>query len=101
MSEIVIREEIVKTLTTQKKSTLAFHTVTNQSNSDVVDTSNQYRLIDMKQITLLIGMTDKWIYSLIQKQQFPKPMKLGRSSCWRLRISKRGLIQSLRVNQKT
>lgn len=72
------------TLTTQKNSILAFQPLSNQSNNNVVDTSNQYRLIDMKQITLLIGMTDKWIYSLIQKQQFPKPIKLGRSSRWRL-----------------
>ncbi|MGO2333419.1 helix-turn-helix transcriptional regulator [Providencia sp.] len=34
----------------------------------------------MKKITQLIGMTDKWVYSLIQKQAFPKPIKMGRSS---------------------
>lgn len=44
----------------------------------------RYILIDMKKITQLIGMTDKWVYSLIQKQTFPKPIKMGRSSRWRL-----------------
>lgn len=72
------------TLTTPRNSILVFQSLSNHSNNNVVDISNQYRLIDIKQITLLIGMTDKWIYSLIQKQQFPKPIKLGRSSRWRL-----------------
>lgn len=44
----------------------------------------RYILINMKKITQLIGMTDKWVYSLIQKQAFPKPIKMGRSSRWRL-----------------
>ncbi|WP_409438259.1 helix-turn-helix transcriptional regulator [Scandinavium sp.] len=37
----------------------------------------------MKYITQLIKMTDKWIYAQIQKGQFPKPLKLGRSSRWK------------------
>lgn len=63
------------------------NTTTQHQSIDNIDIeiSNQYRLIDMKQITQLIGMTDKWIYSLIQKQLFPKPIKLGRSSRWRLK----------------
>ncbi len=40
-------------------------------------------LVDMKYITQLIKMTDKWIYAQIQKGQFPKPLKLGRSSRWK------------------
>ncbi|WP_243421568.1 helix-turn-helix transcriptional regulator, partial [Morganella morganii] len=27
--------------------------------------------------TKLTGLTDKWFYKLIQKGQFPKPIKLG------------------------
>ncbi|HDU8567272.1 TPA: AlpA family transcriptional regulator [Morganella morganii] len=39
-------------------------------------------LVDMKEITKLTGLTDKWFYKLIQKGQFPKPIKLGCSSRW-------------------
>ncbi|MGJ7221184.1 helix-turn-helix transcriptional regulator [Morganella morganii] len=39
-------------------------------------------LVDMKFITTLTGLTDKWFYKLIQNGQFPKPIKLGRSSRW-------------------
>ena len=39
-------------------------------------------LVDMKFITKLTGLTDKWFYKLIQEGQFPKPIKLGRSSRW-------------------
>lgn len=42
-------------------------------------------LIDMKYITTLTGMTDKWFYTLIQQERFPKPIKLGRASRWRLK----------------
>ncbi|HGY1114536.1 TPA: helix-turn-helix transcriptional regulator [Providencia rettgeri] len=28
------------------------------------------------------GLTDKWFYKLIQDGEFPKPIKLGRSSRW-------------------
>lgn len=40
------------------------------------------QFIDMKFITRLTGLTDKWFYKLIQDGQFPKPIKLGRSSRW-------------------
>ncbi|HCR4003041.1 TPA: AlpA family transcriptional regulator [Morganella morganii] len=39
-------------------------------------------LVDMKEITKLTGLTDKWFYKLIQKGQFPKPIKLGNRSRW-------------------
>lgn len=42
-------------------------------------------LVDMKYITTLTGMTDKWFYALIHQSRFPKPIKLGRSSRWRLK----------------
>ncbi|CNI69653.1 helix-turn-helix transcriptional regulator [Yersinia vastinensis] len=38
--------------------------------------------VDMKFITLLTGLTDKWFYKLIQDGEFPKSIKLGRSSRW-------------------
>lgn len=40
-------------------------------------------LIDMHFITTYTNMTDKWFYKLIGDNQFPKPIKLGRSSRWR------------------
>ncbi|HFF8524971.1 TPA: helix-turn-helix transcriptional regulator [Providencia rettgeri] len=40
------------------------------------------QFIDMKFITQLTGLTDKWFYKLIQDGEFPKPIKLGRSSRW-------------------
>ncbi|WOB99314.1 MULTISPECIES: helix-turn-helix transcriptional regulator [unclassified Providencia] len=40
------------------------------------------QLVDMKFITQLTGLTDKWFYKLIQDGEFPKPIKLGRSSRW-------------------
>lgn len=40
------------------------------------------RLVDMKFITRLTGLTNKWFYKLIQESRFPKPIKLGRSSRW-------------------
>ncbi|ENY6785612.1 helix-turn-helix transcriptional regulator [Providencia rettgeri] len=39
-------------------------------------------LVDMIFITQYTGMTDKWFYKLIQDGEFPKPIKLGRSSRW-------------------
>ncbi|MEQ5621447.1 helix-turn-helix transcriptional regulator, partial [Providencia rettgeri] len=38
--------------------------------------------VDMKFITGLTGLTDKWFYKQIQDGKFPKPIKLGRSSRW-------------------
>ncbi|BBV03411.1 helix-turn-helix transcriptional regulator [Providencia rettgeri] len=40
------------------------------------------QFVDMKFITRLTGLTDKWFYKLIQDGEFPKPIKLGRSSRW-------------------
>ena len=38
--------------------------------------------IDMKFITRLTGLSDKWFYKLIQEGVFPKPIKMGRASRW-------------------
>ena len=38
--------------------------------------------IDMKFITRLTGLSDKWFYMLIQEGVFPKPIKMGRASRW-------------------
>lgn len=40
------------------------------------------QLVDMKFLTQFTGLTDKWFYKLIQDGEFPKPIKLGRSSRW-------------------
>ncbi|EJF0075470.1 AlpA family transcriptional regulator [Salmonella enterica] len=38
------------------------------------------QLVDMRFITKLTGLTDKWFYTLIKDGVFPKPIKPGRSS---------------------
>lgn len=40
------------------------------------------KLVDMAFITEFTGLSDKWFYKLIQEGQFPRPIKLGRSSRW-------------------
>jgi len=40
------------------------------------------QLVDMRFITKLTGLTDKWFYKLIKDGLFPRPIKLGRSSRW-------------------
>ena len=40
------------------------------------------QLVDMRFLTKLTGLTDKWFYKLIKDGAFPKPVKLGRSSRW-------------------
>ena len=40
------------------------------------------KFVDMAFITEFTGLSDKWFYKLIQEGQFPKPIKLGRSSRW-------------------
>ncbi|MGX8949559.1 helix-turn-helix transcriptional regulator [Providencia stuartii] len=40
------------------------------------------QFVYMKFITQFTGLTDKWFYKLIQDGEFPKPIKLGRSSRW-------------------
>ncbi|MEX9821765.1 helix-turn-helix transcriptional regulator [Providencia vermicola] len=40
------------------------------------------QFVDMKFLTQFTGLTDKWFYKLIQDGEFPKPIKMGRSSRW-------------------
>ncbi|TBL71483.1 helix-turn-helix transcriptional regulator [Hafnia alvei] len=55
------------------------------------------QLVDMRFITKLTGLTDKWFYKLIKDGAFPKPVKLGRSSRW-LKSEVENWIQE-RINQ--
>lgn len=41
------------------------------------------QLVDMRFITKLTGLTDKWFYKLIKDGLFPRPIKLSRSSRWK------------------
>lgn len=54
--------------------------MTNSTSSPISLLDDQF--IDMKFITRLTGLTDKWFYKLIQEGEFPKPIKFGRSSRW-------------------
>lgn len=40
------------------------------------------KMVDMAFIARFTGLTDKWFYKLIKDGEFPKPIKLGRSSRW-------------------
>lgn len=40
------------------------------------------KMVDMAFITRFTGLSDKWFYKLISEGQFPKPIKMGRSSRW-------------------
>ncbi|WP_407578794.1 helix-turn-helix transcriptional regulator [Citrobacter koseri] len=40
------------------------------------------QLVDMVFITTYTNCSNKWFYKLISEGQFPKPIKLGRSSRW-------------------
>lgn len=55
------------------------------------------QLVDMQFLTKLTGLTDKWFYKLIKDGDFPKPVKLGRSSRW-LKSEVENWLQE-RINQ--
>lgn len=55
------------------------------------------QLVDMRFITKLTGLTDKWFYKMIKDGDFPKPVKLGRSSRW-LKSEVENWLQE-RINQ--
>ena len=55
------------------------------------------QLVDMRFLTKLTGLTDKWFYKLIKNGDFPKPVKLGRSSRW-LKSEVENWLQE-RINQ--
>lgn len=55
------------------------------------------QLVDMRFLTKLTGLTDKWFYKLIKDGDFPKPVKLWRSSRW-LKSEVENWLQE-RINQ--
>lgn len=55
---------------------------TGESNMITETLLTEDKLVDMLFITTLTGLTDKWFYKLIKDGEFPKPIKLGRSSRW-------------------
>lgn len=40
------------------------------------------KLINVKEVAKIIGFNVDWIYKKIAKGEFPKPIKIGRSSRW-------------------
>lgn len=56
----------------------------NQSQMPLKPAQSPYYLVDMKYITALLKVTNKWIYQLIKEGKFPEPIKLGRASRWKL-----------------
>lgn len=57
------------------------------------------QLVDMRFITKLTGLTDKWFYKLIKDGLFPKQIKLGRSSRWRRSEVESWLLQRIAVSR--
>lgn len=55
---------------------------TGESNMITETLLTEDKLVDMLFITTLTGLTDKWFYKLIKDGEFPKPIKLGRTSRW-------------------
>lgn len=41
-------------------------------------------LVDMKYIVSTSGLTNKFFYALIKRGAFPRPIKLGRASRWKM-----------------
>lgn len=67
-----------------------------KNNNHMSDTDfTKDRLVDMAFITAYTGLTDKWFYKLIKDGEFPKPIKLGRSSRWTESEVKIWLIQRM------
>ncbi|HEM8799417.1 TPA: AlpA family phage regulatory protein [Klebsiella michiganensis] len=60
--------------------------ITNQKPTDTISQSYSYddRLVDMKYMVSNSGLTNKFFYAQIKKGLFPSPIKLGRSSRWKL-----------------
>lgn len=52
--------------------------MTTQTNTSLLND----KMVDMAFITNFTGLSDKWFYKLISEGQFPKPIKMGRSSRW-------------------
>lgn len=48
------------------------------------DDEQQLKLIDLKFICEKTGFSKAYIYKLMNNKLFPKPLKIGRSSRWRL-----------------
>ncbi|MBK4717125.1 MULTISPECIES: helix-turn-helix transcriptional regulator [Tenebrionibacter/Tenebrionicola group] len=65
---------------------------------DDIDLNND-KLVDMETITKFTGMTDKWFYKLISLDQFPKPIKCGRSSRWLERHVKEWVLERIEASR--
>ncbi|MGG4605083.1 helix-turn-helix transcriptional regulator [Paenalcaligenes sp. Me131] len=61
-------------------TTLAYATGASNTHVKVELLSDQF--VDMKFMTALTTLSDKWFYKLIQEGRFPKPIKFGRKSLW-------------------
>lgn len=45
--------------------------------------SGVVRLIRMKELVVIVGLSRSTIYDLIAKGKFPSPVKIGRVSAWK------------------
>lgn len=70
----VVPDELVTSLIPNQKLT---DTISQRYNHDD-------RLVDMKYMVSNSGLTNKFFYAQIKKGLFPSPIKMGRSSRWKL-----------------
>ena len=45
---------------------------------------NMEKLLNIKEVTDIVGFKTSAIYKFIKTKNFPKPIKIGKSSRWRL-----------------
>lgn len=57
------------------------------------------QLVDMQFITRFTGLTGKWFYKLIKDGEFPKPIKLDRSSRWKQSEVEAWLLQRIAASR--
>lgn len=55
-----------------------------ENGNGVTPPKDEDHLVDMKYITTHSGLSDKFFYALIRRGAFPRPIKIGRSSRWKM-----------------
>lgn len=82
-------------------------TTTDERNSNISELPKQSavslledQFVNMKFITQLTTLSDKWFYKLIQDGEFPKPIKFGRRSLWLKSEVEQWLMQKIEESRE-
>lgn len=65
-----------------KKLTEILHTLEIIADALSGQPQDPNQLITIKEVTCIIGFNPDWVYKRIAKNEFPKPIKIGRASRW-------------------